>query len=60
MARYRRAMVHLSVAIGQFFEALLYAMFSIAFWAALEVLAGAAALVGVVVVARRLLKGGRR
>jgi hypothetical protein len=60
IGRYRGAVVHLSVAIGQFFEALLIAMFSVAFWAMLEVIGGAAALVGVIMLARRLLKHGRR
>jgi len=53
-------MVHLSVAIGRFFEALFYAILKIAGWAALEVLTGAGALVGVIVLARRMLKHDRR
>jgi Flp pilus assembly protein TadB len=52
--------VHLSVAIGRFFEALLYAIFSVALWAGLELLAGVAALVVAIVLARRLLKRARR
>ena len=58
--RYRGLVVHLSVAIGRFFEALLYALFGIAFWTTLEVLAGAAALIGLIALARRLLKGDKR
>lgn len=53
-------MVHLSVAVGRFFEALLYAIFSVAAWVMLEVVAGAALLIGLFVLARRLLKGDRR
>ncbi|MGN6376677.1 MAG: hypothetical protein ACTHMG_14150 [Sphingomonas sp.] len=60
MGRYRKRVVHLSVAIGRFFEALLYAMFTVAAWAAVELIAGLAALVALVVLARRLLRGRSR
>lgn len=53
-------MVHLSVAVGRFFEALLYAIFNVAAWVMLEVVAGAGLLIGLIVLARRLLKGDRR
>ncbi|MBY8826861.1 hypothetical protein [Hephaestia mangrovi] len=53
-------MVHLSVAIGRFFEALLYAIFGIAFWTTIEVAAGAAALFVVFKLARRLLGRDKR
>ena len=53
-------MVHLSVAIGRFFEALFYAILKIAGWAALEVILAAGALIGALLVARRMLKHDRR
>ena len=53
-------MVHLSVAIGRFFEALLYAIFGIALRVTLEVLAGAVILIGLMLLARRLLKRDKR
>ena len=53
-------MVHLSVAIGRFFEALFYAILKIAGWVALEVVAGAAALVLALLAARRMLRHDRR
>jgi hypothetical protein len=60
LSRYRRTVVHLSVAIGRFFQALFYAILKIAGWAALEVIVGAGALVGAFLLARRLLKHDRR
>jgi hypothetical protein len=57
---YRGVVVHLSVAVGRFFEALLYAIFGVALHATLAVIAGAAVLVGLFVLARRLLKRDRR
>ena len=48
-------MVHLSVAIGRFFEALLYAMLSVAFRVLLEIGLGVAVLVALFVLARRLI-----
>ena len=47
--------VHLSVAIGRFFEALLYAMLSVAFRVLLEIGLGVAVLVALFVLARRLI-----
>lgn len=60
IGRYRRVVVHLSVAIGRFFEALLYALFGIALWTTLAVVAGAVALVIVFKLARRLVSGNKR
>ncbi|MGN6277443.1 MAG: hypothetical protein ACTHM8_01810 [Sphingomonas sp.] len=53
-------MVHLSVAIGRFFEALLYALFGIALWTTLAVLAGVVALFVAFKLARRLVSGNKR
>ena len=53
-------MVHLSVAVGRFFEALLYAIFGIAFRATLVVLAGAVLLIGAFMLARRLWNRDKR
>jgi hypothetical protein len=58
--RYRRHVVHLSVAIGRFFEALLYALFSVAFWAALELLGVVLVLVALIVAVRRWARRKRR
>ena len=52
--------VHLSVAIGRFFEALLYALFGIALWTTLAVIAGVAILIGLISVARRAIGRNRR
>jgi len=52
--------VHLSVAIGRFFEALLYALFGIAFWTTLAVVAGAAVLFGALTLLRRAIGRNRR
>jgi hypothetical protein len=52
-------MVHLSVAVGRFFQALFFAILKIAGWAALSVIGGAAALGGAFLLARRLLKHDR-
>ena len=52
--------VHLSVAIGRFFEALLYALFGIAVRTTLGVVAGAAVLLGLFALAQWLLRRGKR
>jgi len=52
-------MVHLSVAVGRFFEALFYAILKIAGWAALGVIASAGGLVLLFVLARRMLRHDR-
>jgi hypothetical protein len=52
--------VHLSVAVGRYFEALLYAIFGIALRTTLCILLGAAVLFGAIVLARRLLGRDKR
>lgn len=52
--------VHLSVAIGRFFEALLYALFGIALWTTLAVVGGVVALFVAFKLARRLVSGDKR
>lgn len=52
-------MVHLSVAIGRFFEALFYAMLRVAGWVGLAVVLAALALFLLLGIARTLIRRGR-
>jgi hypothetical protein len=52
-------MIHLSVAIGRFVEALFWAIAHVAGWIALLVIGGAAALAGLFGVARLMIRRGR-
>jgi hypothetical protein len=52
-------MIHLSVAIGRFVEALFWAIAQVAGWVTLLVVAGAAALAGVFGAARVMIRRGR-
>lgn len=53
-------MIHLSVAIGRFVEALFYAMLGVAGWITLVVVGIALAIGAVLLLARWLLARGRR